>query len=125
MKVERNSMLAALMRRETVLSVFVFTTVVSTLLSDFGVAGENTWIKLLSVVVFPLLAWFTHKRYLLATWCTILLLIVTGTEYIYEGFMTLRHGMDESFAMLIIKTLVGIYLTWGALLIHRERHVRD
>jgi len=122
---ERHPAIKLILRRETVLTVFVLSAVVSTAVTDFDASGENTVLPLLSLVVFPVLAWFTHKRALLATWCTVLLLIMTGSGFIYDAFIDLMKSDEPSVFLSLFSITFGIYLTWGALLLHRERHGRD
>ncbi|QGY39774.1 hypothetical protein GM415_06445 [Pseudodesulfovibrio cashew] len=114
-----------LLKRDTVLLAFVVTGIANTLATDFGASSEKTLLSVLSVIAFPLVAWFAHKRQLLAIWCTVLLLIVTGSGFLYDAFSGLKQGADVSYAVMLLKTVAGIYLTWGALLLHRERHIRD
>lgn len=112
-------------RRETILLTFVVATI-CTAIGGIAEGVTDAWFTGIgSVVVFGLLAWFTHQRQLLATWCTVLVLIVVGSGHLYDSFLALTGPEVTSFPMLILKGVVGIYLTWGALLIHRERHIRD
>lgn len=122
---ERHPAIKLILRRETVLTVFVLSAVVSTAVTDFDASAENTVLPLLSLVVFPVLAWFTHKRGLLATWCTVLLLIMTGSGFIYDAFTDLMKSDEPSVFLSLFSIILGMYLTWGALLLHRERHGRD
>lgn len=112
-------------RRETILLAFVIVTV-CTAVGDIMAGVPDAWLTGISaVVVFGLLAWFTHQRQLLATWCTVLMLIVVGSGHLYDSFVAFNGSGDASIGLLILKGIAGIYLTWGALIIHRERHIRD
>lgn len=125
MDIERSRPLSFIMRRETILSVFVVSAILSTLLGESGAHQSTTLLTVMALVVFPLLAWFTHKRQLLATWCTILVLIMYGSGFLHDSFVSLTDDNEANILVLILKGLAGIYLTWGALILHRERHVRD
>lgn len=114
-----------LMRRESVLVAFVFSAIAASLMTDYGADKDNTILTILSLVTFPLLAWFTHKRLLLATWCTVLLLLISGSGLLYDGFTDLTQSASPAYGLFIGRILLGIYLTWGALIIHRERHLQD
>ena len=90
-----------------------------------GATGEEYILPVLSLLIFPMLAWFTHKHALLATWCTVLLLIMTGSGFLYDAFVNLAKSGDPDFLPSLFRIVFGTYLTWGALIIHRERHTRD
>jgi len=122
---KENRFLNLILRRETVLVVFVFSAVVTSLTTDFGAQEENKILPLLSLIIFPALAWFTHKRALLATWCTVLLLIMTGSGFLYDAFLNLTKSDDPAFLFSFFRILIGVYLSWGALILHRERHAGD
>lgn len=119
-----NRLLELVLRRESVLVVFVVTAVAKTLFTEFAAAGEGRLLSILSLIIFPVLAWFAHKGFLLATWCTILLLIMTGSGLLFDAFNALQAN-GEGYPLLLFKCVVGIYLTWGALVLHRKRHARD
>lgn len=122
---ERNPFVKLILRRETILAAFVLSAIVTTLNTDFSSTGENRILPLLSLAVFPLLAWFTHKRALLATWCTVLLLLMTGSGFLYDAFVNLAKSDDPAVVSSLLRIIFGTYLTWGALLLHRERHLSD
>ena len=122
---EWQAALKILVRRETILVVFVLSAVVSTAAEDFGAIQENSILPLLSLAVFPVLAWFTHKRALLATWCTILLLLVVGSGFLYDAFLDLAKAQEPAVLLSLLRMVLGVYLTWGALILHRERHGGD
>lgn len=115
-----------LLKREVILAIFVLMTLVVGISDGAAGGSRESWtVGILTILVYSTLAWFTHKRRLIATWATVAVLIVTGSGYLYDGFVGLVQGSDASFITLLGKALVGIYLTWGALLIHRERHLTD
>ncbi|MGL1861144.1 MAG: hypothetical protein OCC46_01320 [Pseudodesulfovibrio sp.] len=118
--------LAFFLRRETILAAFVLSGLVTAIIDGMRVGTQEVWITgLVTVVTFSLLAWFTHQRRLLATWATILVLIVTGSGYLYDSFTSLTHASEGMVLVDIFKVVAGIYLTWGALIIHRERHAGE
>ncbi len=118
--------LAFFLRRETILAAFVLSGLVTAIIDGMRVGTQEVWITgLVTIVTFSLLAWFTHQRRLLATWATILVLIVTGSGYLYDSFNSLAHASEGMVLVDIFKVVAGIYLTWGALIIHRERHAGD
>jgi len=122
---ERNPVVKLMLRRETILAAFVLSAIFSTLNTDFSATGEQYIMPLLSLVVFPLLAWFTHKRALLATWCTVLLLIMSGSGLLYDAFVNIAKSGNPDYLASLFRIVFGTYLTWGALILHRERHTRD
>ena len=115
-----------LLRREVILAIFVLSTVVVGLSDGASGGSRESWtVGILTILVYSTLAWFTHQRWLIATWATILVLLATGSGYLYDGFVGLTHDSEAGFLTLIVKALVGIYLSWGALIIHRERHLTE
>ncbi len=122
---ERNPAVKLILRRETILVAFVLSSVVSAVTADYGSEADGTILPLLSLGVFPVLAWFTHKRALLATWCTVLLLLMTGSGFLYDAFLDLAKGSNPSVIYSLFRIMLGVYLTWGAVILHRERHGRD
>lgn len=122
---ERNPIVKLILRRETILVAFVLSAIVTTVNTDFSATGEEYILPVLSLLIFPMLAWFTHKHALLATWCTVLLLIMTGSGFLYDAFVNLAKSGDPDFLPSLFRIVFGTYLTWGALIIHRERHTRD
>jgi len=119
-----HAVIAFIMRRETVLVAFLLSAVVNTFLSGSSTLTSGVLDTEISVAVFGLLAWFTYKKRLLATWTTILILLVYGSGFLYDGFNVLIGKTDGDFVVNLVKIMVGIYLTWGALIIHRERHLK-
>lgn len=115
-----NPAIEFILKRETILVAFVVASV-STAFID--AMGDESWVRfVLALVVFPTLAWFTHKKQLFVTWTTILLLIFIGSGYLYDSFSRFAGESSGSLALDLFKVIAGIYLTWGALIIHRERH---
>lgn len=115
-----------LLRRETILVIFVLATLVVGVMDGISGGSRESWtFGIATILVYGTLAWFTHKRQSLATWVTILVLIVTGSGYLYDGVVALTQGSDVSLLGMGSKALVGIYLTWGALIIYRERHLAE
>lgn len=119
-----NAIVAFFLRRETILAVFVVAILISGLFGELKAGTENGWLTgILPVAIAATLAFFTYKRQLLATWATILVLIITGSGYLHDSFTGLTSDAEGDFFSLAVKALAGIYLTWGALIIHRERHL--
>ncbi|MDC0336457.1 hypothetical protein OAN24_06160 [Pseudodesulfovibrio sp.] len=117
---------AFILRRESILVAFVGSGIVSAIIDGVRIGTQDAWLfGALTVVVFGLLAWFTHQRYLLATWSTILVLLTTGAGYVYDSFNSLTHASESMLIVDLFKITAGIYLTWGALIIHRERHAGE
>lgn len=115
-------LLEIILRRETILIAFVVATIADAVLD--AVADRGGWFRVcLSVFAFPTLAWFTYKRQLIVTWATILLLLLIGSGYLYDSFTALAGPATAPFAVHLFKIAAGIYLTWGALVLHRERHL--
>jgi len=113
------------LRRTTILALFVITALLGALSAPAGQEAHGALYGILACIVLPLLAWFTYKRQLLATWCTVVLLLINGSGLLYDSILGVTGRMDISFLMIGIKGLAGIYLTWGALVIHRQRHIQD
>ncbi len=110
-------------RRETILTVFVCMAVIMGVAHGIvGGSWEGWLFGLLTILVYSALAWFTYQRQALPTWVMIGVLIITGTGYFYDSLVALMHGSNEGILLLLGKAAVGIYLTWGALILHRERH---
>ncbi len=111
--------------RKAILAAFVLSALVSGLTG--AVAGaENSWsLAGLSVAVFAVLAYFTYQRQILATWTTILVLLVNGSGFLYDGLTVLVGNREGPWAFVPVQIVVGVYLTWGALVLHRERHIED
>lgn len=106
-----------LRQRNIILLMFVITGISSSL--GFPV---DTWdYSQLGVIVFPIIAWFAYKRQSLAMTATILLLLIMGSGFLYDGFLALVGKGDEFGWIHLVKSVTGIYLTWGALVLHRER----
>ena len=117
---KENRAIEFVLRRETILVACVVASVTTTLLDAIGGAS---WMRfVLALFVFPVLAWFTHKKQLFVTWTTILLLLYIGSGYLYDGFSRLGGDGTGPLVLDLFKGVAGVYLTWGALIIHRERH---
>ncbi|QJB55810.1 hypothetical protein [Pseudodesulfovibrio sp. zrk46] len=112
-----------LFRREAFLLVFVAVAFAMGI-SD-GIDGQGWGFGLLTIAVYTTLAWFTHQRRHIPTLMTILVLILTGSGYLYDSFTSLTMSADPNILLMIFKGTVGVYLTWGALIIHREHRIRD
>ncbi len=118
-----NKIIQFLMRRETILAIFVLTSVTT---AFFDTANDDTWLRaVLAVVVFPVLAWLTHKRSLIPTWTTVLLMLLVGSGYLYDSFNNLAGPGEGTLSVDLIRIVAGVYLTWGALILHRERHAGE
>lgn len=114
-------LLDLLLRRETILIAFVVATILDACIDAIT---DGSWFRVcLAAVVFPTLAWYTYKRQLIITWTTIVLLLLIGSGYLYDSFSALAGAGSEPAAIHIFKIVAGIYLTWGALVLHRERHL--
>ena len=111
--------------RRTILAAFVLSPLLS------GVSGSMTggaggWSLVeISIPVFAVLAWFTWQQQVLATWATILILLVNGSGFLYDGLTVLFGHRGGHPALIPVQVVAGAYLTWGALVLHRERRIED
>jgi len=123
---ETNGHTPFLLRRETILVVFVLAALVIGVMDGMAGGSRESWtFGIATILVYATLAWFTHKRQSIATWATVLVLLVTGSGYLYDGFVALTQNSEANMLGMVCKAVVGIYLTWGALIIHRERHLTE
>lgn len=114
-----------LLRRNTVLIVMVVAAVVTGLADAISLGTGRGWFNAAVVIfVFSALAWFTYTKQPVATWTTVVLLLIKGTDLLYDAVLGVTGANPESAAVLIAKGLAGIYLTWGALVVHRDRPTR-
>lgn len=120
-----NRVLEIMLRRNTVLVVMVIAGVVFGLLDAFAEGSGQGWFSAAVIIfVFSALAWFTYDQQPVATWTTILVLLIKGSDLLYDCILGFAGKMDGSLVMFLLKGLAGIYLTWGALVVHRERPLR-
>lgn len=111
-----------LLHRITILIVMVLTAIIMALTDGFAQnTGEGWFGAGLTIFVFTALAWFTYEKKPIATWMTVLVLLFKGSDLLYDCMVEVAGEMHSSFFVLILKGLAGIYLTWGALVIHRHR----
>ncbi|MEF2229849.1 MAG: hypothetical protein V3571_02890 [Pseudodesulfovibrio sp.] len=119
-------LLANMARRDMILVAFVLSAPLSGLV-DALKGAEGPWrLAALSVAVFLALAWLTRQGRRLATLATVLLLLLEGSGFLYDGLSGL-FGQDARLpgALLPLLVAAGAYLTWGALVLHREQRIRD
>jgi len=119
-------MLATLARRDLILCAFVLSAPLGGLVDALR-GAEGPWaLAGLSAAVFLALAWLTRQGRSLATLATVLLLILKGSGFLYDGLSGL-FGRESLLPTPLLPVLVvaGAYLTWGALVLHREQRIRD
>ena len=111
--------------RRTILAAFVLSAFLTGLASSLA-GAEDAWsLAGISAVVFAVLAWFTWQQQVLATWATILILLVNGSGFLYDGLTVLFGHRGGHPALIPVQIVAGAYLTWGALVLHRERRIED
>lgn len=114
-----------LLRRNTVLIVMVVAAVVTGLADGFSQGTGRGWFNAAVVIfVFSALAWFTYTKQPVATWTTVVLLLIKGSDLLYDAVLGVTGANPEPVGVLIAKGVAGIYLTWGALVVHRDRYVK-
>ena len=116
---------AFLMGRKAILAAFVLSAFLTGLASSLAGAPDAWPLAWISAVVFAVLSWFTWQHQLLATWATILVLLVNGSGFLYDGLTVLFGNREGHPALIPVQIVAGAYLTWGALVLHRERHIED
>ncbi|GAB7021816.1 hypothetical protein [Salidesulfovibrio brasiliensis] len=117
--------LAKLLRLEVILAAFVLQPAtrlaVSLLAGNMDVAESQT----LALTVYVVLAWFTWKRQVVATWGTGLLLIINGALNLVAGAAALMApqaaGPAPSLPFVLLNLLVGVYFLCGGVSVLRQR----
>lgn len=121
-----NPLLNLMLRRETVLVVFLIVALITGLATAMHAATGGAWaVFLLSMVVYGVLAWFTRERQTLASWALIIILLVKGSGLLLAAFSAFRDASADPALVSVLKGMAGVYLTWGALVLHRERRIQD
>ena len=119
-------MLATLARRDLILVAFVLSAGLGGLVDALKGADGPWGLAGLSALVFLALAWLTRQGKPLATMVTVILLLLKGSSFLYDGLSGL-FGQETLLptALLPLLAAAGAYLTWGALVLHREQRIRD
>ncbi|WP_419786273.1 hypothetical protein [Pseudodesulfovibrio sp.] len=117
-------LLTPILHRDTILAAFVLSPLLNGAVAML--AGTPDWpFAWGSVAIFAVLAWLTRQGWGLASWATVLLLLYAGTNQLYYGLNGLVHKSQLPGWLLPILVVTGAYLTWGALVLHRQKRFRD
>lgn len=121
-----NTILSFFLRRNTVLMVMVAAAVITGLVDGFSRGTGEAWFSSAVIIfVFSALAWFTREEQPVATWTTVICLLLKGSDLLYDAFLGLTGRTEDSILILIAKGIAGAYLSWGALVVHRARPIRQ
>jgi len=116
--------LGPILRRDAILAAFVL----SPLLNGAADAlrGAPDWpLAFGAAAVFAVLTWLTRQEWGLATWVSVVLLLFEGSNLLYDGLTGLLRGGALPLWSLPPLVLAGAYLTWGALVLHRHKRIKD
>jgi len=115
-----------LLNRRVILVGFVVITTLNTLASFWaGVPAETLAVNVFAVPVYGALAWYAYKRQPVATWMLIVVLILNGSGYLYDGLTNLIALQDGSTIANLLRVVAGMFLSWGMLVIYQERRGQD
>jgi len=116
--------LGPILRRDAILIAFVLSPLLNGAADALG--GRPDWpLAFGSAAVFAVLAWLTRQEWGLATWTSVVLLLVEGSNMLYEGLTGLLRDSTLPGWLLPPLVLAGAYLTWGALVLHRHKRITD
>lgn len=119
------SLLTFLLRRNTVLMIMVAAAVITGLADGFARNTGEAWFSTAVIIfVFSALAWFTYTEQPVATWTTVLVLLLKSSDLLYDAALGLAGRVPEGVFIIFAKGLAGAYLGWGALVVHRNRPIR-
>jgi hypothetical protein len=109
--------------RPVILIVFVVITAVNSLLSGLTNATPDAWtVGLSAVAVYGLLAYFTYKRYRLATYAIIFVMLFTGIGTVFDASAALFDGVSRAVFTELGVLAVGAYMIFGGLLLFHGRN---
>lgn len=115
---DRERLYSLLVRRECILVLFVLSALLNAL-----TGSSDARVPVAGLIFFPLLAWFAYKRKIVAIWTTVLLLLFIGSGFLYDSVSVFADEGVSFSLLLALKLVLGVFLTWGALILHRERHL--
>lgn len=111
-----------LFRPEAFLAGFVLLAVLNALIAWTSPLEENPLdIRLISVFVYSVLCWFTHKKQLVATWVISILMLLSGISALSTSFLNLLAGTEGQIGMKLLNLFVGGYFSYGGLVIFMGR----
>lgn len=116
---------AKLFRLEVILAAFVLQPATRLMANLSSGDMEMAKSQALALAVYLVLAWFTWKRQVVATWGTGILLMINGALNLLAGtaglFAPPPQGHGLILPVILLNLLVGAYFLYGGVVVLRQR----
>jgi len=118
----KKSLLRFLLRRETILIVFLLAKTVDTIITGMTVNSNEAWgIGILAVLTYSVLAWFTYTRQTISTWVLAVVMLFEGIGPLSDSLKNLATSPMQAPVSDMLTLAISGYIVGGALVIFQGR----